>query len=126
MVAGTQAKDLYFSEIQVVSARKSEVDAKRTGCRTICQPIIEKLDENEVCVSVFNGQSDEDDKKQLIEVLTEAPDWANYNEDDDESKLNILGLMKYWSVSNDLGGGALWDKLPMGPDVLIPGSMLNV
>jgi len=39
--------------------------------------------------------------------------------------LNIEGLMNYWSAANNMGGGALWNKLPLGEDILT-GSMMSI
>jgi len=62
VIAGQKNRQLYFSEVQVISASNSEVDAARTGCRTVCHPTLEKLNANEECVSIFNGQKDEMEK----------------------------------------------------------------
>lgn len=62
VIAGEKNQQLHISEVQVVSSRQSEVDAARTGCRTVCHPILEKLNDQEECVSIFDGQADEMDK----------------------------------------------------------------
>ena len=69
VIAGQKGRQLYVSEVVVISARNSEVNQERDGCRTVCHPILEKFNKNEECVSIFDGQPDETEKTQIIDIF---------------------------------------------------------
>ena len=86
VIAGEKNQQFYLSEVVVISSRNSEPDYARTGCRTVCHKLLEKLNAEEECVSIFDGQEDQLQKTTILEIFEKSPDWTKYSNEEADSK----------------------------------------